>query len=424
MTDDTALERTTLRRVAWRFIPLLMACYLFAYIDRVNVGFAAITANRDLGLSPAQFGFGAGLFFISYFFTELPSNLALVKFGAGPWLSRIMVTMGLIAAGMALVRGPWSFYVLRLALGAAEAGLFPGVVFFMSRWFPRQWRARTVALFTLSIPLSSLLGSPISGALLGLDGWLGLKGWQWLFVLEGVPCVILGLLLLPVLSAAPSEAHWLMPAQRDWLSATLVAERVARGEEPFRSWSLITDPRVLAYAAAFFGVTAGGYGLTLWLPLMVKAFGFSNALTGVVTAIPFGFGCVATILWGRHSDQHGERVWHTALAAFVAAAGLAACVFVTSPTATMLALSVAAVGIFGIRGPFWVLLAERFSGVTAAAGVALVSSMASLAGFAGPYFVGWFKQWTGSFSPGLLFLAALSLLGGVIVLLRARVERA
>ena len=425
--DGTSdVEAATIRQILWRFMPLLMGCYLAAYIDRVNVGFAALTANRDLGLSASQFGWGAGLFFIGYCVAEVPSNLILVKVGARRWFARIMISMGLIAGGTAFVVGPQSFYVARFALGVAEAGLLPGIIWFFRAWVPHAYRAQYMAIFLLAIPLSSLIGSPISGALLGLDGGFGLKGWQWLFLLEGAPCIILGVLVLIYLTETPQDAKWLSPAQREWLQSCYDAERAQRlakiEQERPRTWTLLADSRVLAYGFAFFGVLAGSYGLSLWLPQMVKEFGVSNFQTGLITAIPFAFGCVATVVLARRSDRTGERVWHVAGPAFVAAIGLGVSALTASPVLTMAGMSLAAIGIFGLRGTFYALVSERFSDANAAPGLALVGSYSSLAGFAGPYVVGLLKDYTGNFIAGMIVLALLSAMGGLIVVLRNRYE--
>ena len=422
-----SVEAVTIRKIVVRFMPLLMGCYLAAYIDRVNVSFAALTANRDLGLSASQFGWGAGLFFVGYCLAETPSNLILIKVGARRWFARIMISMGLIAGATAFVSGPTSFYVARFLLGLAEAGLLPGVIWFFRKWVPHAYRAQYMAVFLLAIPLSSFVGSPISGALLGLDGWLGFKGWQWMFVLEGAPCVILGVLVLLCLTETPAEAKWLSPEERDWLQSCYDAERRERAaalenEKP-RTWSLVTDARVLAYGAAFFGVLCGSYGLTLWLPQIVKAFGVTNFETGLITAIPFAFGCVATVVLARSSDRTGERVWHVAGPALLAALGLGCSALTASPVLMITAMSVAAIGIFGLRGTFYALVSERFSDANAAVGIAAIGAYSSLAGLTGPYVVGLLKDATGTFVTGMLFLAFMSFLAAVIILVRDRVER-
>jgi MFS family permease len=328
--------------------------------------------------------------------------------------------MGILAAAMMAVVGPRSFYAVRLALGIAEAGFLPGVIYYLRCWFPQAYRANFMAIFLLAIPLSSMLGSPISGALLGLDGWLGLRGWQWMYLLEGVPCIIFGLLMLVLLDATPASATWLTTEQKAWLQQQLAGEAAARAgsrpEPPW--WQLVIDVRVLCYGAAFFGVTAGSYGLSFWLPQIVKAFGLSNLLTGFVVAIPYAFGAVATIVWARRSDRRRERIYHTALPAFVAAAGLGACVAISSPILTMVALTVAALGMFAIRGPYFALVAEDFAQSSAAPGIAWIDTFAALGGFFGPTIVGWLREATGGFIWPMFALALLSLLGGVIVLLR------
>ncbi len=426
-TVGRSLESVTVRKIVVRFMPLLMGCYLAAYIDRVNVSFAALTANRDLGLSASQFGWGAGLFFVGYCLAETPSNLILIKVGARRWFARIMISMGLVAGATAFVSGPTSFYIARFLLGTAEAGLLPGIIWFFRKWVPHAYRAQYMAVFLLAIPLSSFIGSPISGALLGLDGLLGFKGWQWMFILEGTPCVILGVLILFCLTETPAEAKWLTPEERDWLQSCYDGERreraaVLENEKP-RTWGLITDARVLAYGAAFFGVLCGNYGLTLWLPQIVKAFGVTNFETGLITAIPFAFGCVATVVLARSSDRTGERVWHVAGPAFLSAVGLGCSALTRSPVLMMVALSVAAIGIFGLRGTFYALVSERFSDANAAVGIAAIGAYSSLAGLIGPYVVGVLKDAAGTFVAGMLFLAVMSLMGAIIIVVRSGYER-
>jgi MFS transporter, ACS family, tartrate transporter len=413
-------ESATIRKITWRIMPVLLLAYFFAYVDRVNVGFAALTANKELGLSDVEFGFGAGLFFLGYCGAQVPSNLMMLRYGARRWFARILISMGILAVAMMAVVGPRSFYAVRLALGIAEAGLLPGVIYYLRCWFPQSYRANIMAVFLLAIPLSSLLGSPISGALLGLDGVFGLRGWQWMYLVEGVPLVIFGLVVLSVIAETPAEADWLTSAQRQWLEKTLADEAtvraVPRREPPW--WKLVIDARVLCYGSAFLGITAGSYGLSFWLPQIVKSFGLTNFMTSLVVAIPFLFGSIATIVWARHSDRRRERLYHTASPAFLAAAGLGVCIAISSPVLTMVALTVAALGIFGIRGPYFALVAEDFADTTAAPGIAWVDTFAALGGFFGPTIVGWLRQTTGGYTWPLVALAFLSLLGGVIILSR------
>jgi ACS family tartrate transporter-like MFS transporter len=421
--DAAAMEAATMRRIGWRFMPLLLLAYIVSYLDRVNVGFAALTANRDLGLTPTLYGWGAGVFFVGYFLCEFPSNRILERVGARLWIARIMLSWGLVSAATAFVVGPRSFFAARFLLGAAEAGFFPGVILFLTYWFPRRHRARYIGLFMLGIPVASLIGAPVSGALLGLDGWLGLKGWQWLYLLEGAPALLLGLLVLRVLADRPAQAPWLDTPARAWLEATLAAEAAAAAQPRLGFLAALIDRRILFYAAVFFNITAASYGLSLWLPQIVKAFGLSNLTTGFVSAIPFAFGTAAMLIWARHSDRSGERVRHTALCGFVSAAGLAACLLSTAPWFRMTAISVAALGIFGVKGPFLALTTEAFAGGGAAGGIAMVSALGNLSGFVPPYVVGWIRAATGSFAPGLAFLALLGLLGGAQVLLSPWFER-
>lgn len=419
--SEADVAAAAMRRVWKRFLPLLVVAFLITYLDRVNVGFAALTANHDLGMSPQQFAFGASIFFLGYFVCEIPSNLALEKFGARLWLGRILVTIGLISAGMAAVTTVNAFYVVRLLLGMAEAGLFPGVIYFMTRWFPRRERANAMAIFMLAIPLSSFIGAPISGLLLELDGAGGLRGWQWLYILEGVPAVLLGVLCMIWLTDSPDKAAWLTPAQREWLVATMNAEHAATPRRSHGSrWRLALNPTLLIYAAIFFGVTAGTYGLSIWLPLMLKRPGLSNVQTGLLVAIPFGFGCIATIFWGRNSDRMQERVWHTALPAFMSAIGLGACLVLHSTALQIAALSLASLGLYGVKGPFWALVTEQLANTDAAPGIAVITSLAGLAGFAGPYAIGYIRGTTGSFELGLTFLALLCVVSGVLTLGVAR----
>jgi ACS family tartrate transporter-like MFS transporter len=415
---------STMRRVWIRFLPLLVVAFLITYLDRVNVGFAALTANHDLGMSPQQFAFGASIFFLGYFICEIPSNLALERFGARWWLGRILVTIGLISAAMAAVKSVDAFYVVRFLLGMAEAGLFPGVIYFMTRWFPRRDRANAMSIFMLAIPLSSFIGAPISGALLGLDGVGGLHGWQWLYLLEGTPAVLLGVLCMIWLTDTPEKANWLAPAEREWLVATMQAEHDGTPRHKHESrWRLLLNPMLLAYAAIFFGVTAGTYGLSIWLPLIVKTPGLSNLQTGLLVAIPFGFGCIATIYWGRRSDRMQERVWHTALPAFMSAIGLGACLLLHSTPLQIASLSLASLGLYGVKGPFWALVTEQMASADAAPGIAVITSLAGLAGFVGPYAIGWIRTATGSFELGLAFLAFLCLVSGVLTLVVTRRPR-
>jgi MFS transporter, ACS family, tartrate transporter len=423
-----AFERDTLARVSRRCIPLLLLGYIIAFIDRVNIGFAAITASKDLGMSPTDFGVGASVFFVAYLLFEVPSNFVLERVGARKWLARIMVTCGIVAGAMIFVKGVWTFYVVRFMLGAVEAGLFPGVMLYLTYWFPQRYRARYVGMFAIGIPMASVIGSPISGLILNLDGLLGFKGWQWLYVLEAIPAVIVGMLILFFLTDRPADAHWLRPDQREWLEKTIAMERAAHPEKAHRmglleSLKLLVDRRVVILSLVFFGTGMPSYGLSFWLPQIVHDFGLGNTATGFLSAVPFACGCIAMIYWARHSDRSQDRVWHTAIAAFVAAVGMVACFFLSSPVLTMVALSVSAVGAFGIKGPFLSSISESFSPETAAVGIAMVVSIGNLSGGAAPLLVGMVKNAIGTYPPSLVALGICSLIGGLLIFLRPAPER-
>jgi ACS family tartrate transporter-like MFS transporter len=410
------LEISTIRAISWRLIPFLALAYFFSYLDRVNLGFAALTMNAELKFSPTVFALGAGIFFIGYFIFEVPSNLALEKFGASRWIARIMVTWGIISALMSLVSGETSFYVLRFLLGVAEAGFFPGIILYLTYWYPAEYRARFIAAFGIAVPISTLIGAPISGLLLGLDGAMGLKGWQWLFIIEGIPSVLLGIVTWFYLTDKPGHAHWLSTEQKAWLAAKLEAEISAKqGAKHMTLGEALSSPKVIALSFIYFGFVAALYGMQFWLPQIVKAFGLSNAQTGFVTAIPYLFGTIAMILWARHSDASRERVMHVGAPLLMTAVALGISSFITDPTLTMVVLTFAAVGVFGTFGVFWTLPTAWLSGTAAAGAIALINSIGNLAGFGGPYLIGWIKETTGNTSTGLLVLAVLPLISSLLV---------
>jgi len=424
MDDEDTLERQTMRKVTWRLVPFLMACYFFALLDRVNVGFAGLQMNRDLGLTPAVFGFGASLFFVSYFLVEVPSNLALQKYGARRWIARIMITWGLISALMALVVGPYSFYGMRLLLGAAEAGFFPGVLLFLTYWFPSKYRARIVAIFMTSIPLASFLGSPLSAVLLEMNGVAGLKGWQWLFILEGIPTVLLGIACLFLLTDRPSDARWLSDTQRSWLVSRMELEGTRK--KPIGHLSLLQllrNKHFLVMAVVASGASSAGTSLSIWQPQLLKTFGLTNLQTGFVNSIPYGIACVAMILWGRHSDRTQERRWHTAIALLMIAGGLGAMSFAPHMVAPIVfLLSLALIGAYSFKGPFWALTSGWLSASTLAAGLAGVNAIANLVGGGMISLIGVIKEATGSFALSLLPLVVLTTIGAICVLVVSRSE--
>ena len=410
------LETSTIRAISWRLIPFLVLAYFFSYLDRVNVGLAALTMNADLKISPAMFGWGAGIFFIGYFIFEVPSNLALEKFGASRWIARIMVTWGIISALMSLASGEWSFYALRFILGVAEAGFFPGIILYLTYWYPAEYRARFIAAFAIAVPVSTVIGAPVSGLLLGLDGAMGFKGWQWLFIIEGIPSVLLGIVTWFYLTDKPERADWLSAEQKTWLASRLDAEIAAKqAVKHMTLGEALSSPKVLALSLIYFGFVGALYGMQFWLPQIVKAFGLTNAQTGFVTAIPYVFGTIAMILWARHSDASRERVFHVGGPLLLTAAALAVSSFTSSPTMTMVVLTIAAIGVFCTFAVFWTLPTAWLSGTAAAGAIALINSIGNLAGFGGPFLIGWVKEATGQTSTGLLVLAALPLIAGLMV---------
>jgi D-galactonate transporter len=416
VTAGSDIETSTIRAISWRLIPFLVLAYLFSYLDRVNLGFSALTMNEELKFTPLNFAWGAGIFFIGYFIFEVPSNLALEKFGASRWIARIMVTWGIISALMAAVSGVWSFYTLRFLLGVAEAGFFPGIILYLTYWYPAQYRARFLAAFAVAVPVSTVIGAPISGLLLGLDGVWGLKGWQWLFIIEGLPSVLLGIVTWFYLTDRPEHATWLTAQQKAWLASRLNAEVAAKQAAKHMTLrEALTSPKVIMLSLIYFCFVAALYGMQFWLPQIVKAFGLTNAQTGFVTAIPYLFGTVAMILWARRSDFTRERVFHVGAPFFLIALALGASAYITDPTMTMVVLTLAAIGIFCIFGVFWTLPTAWLSGTAAAGAIALINSIGNLAGFGGPYLIGWVKEATGSTSTGLLVLAVLPLIGGLLV---------
>lgn len=413
----TDIETSTIRAISLRLIPFLVFAYFLAYLDRVNLGFAALTMNAELHFTPTMFSWGAGIFFIGYFLFEVPSNIALEKFGASRWIARIMVSWGVISALMALVSGPWSFYALRFLLGVAEAGFFPGIILYLTYWYPAEYRARFLAAFAIAVPVSTVIGAPVSGLLLGLDGVFGIKGWQWLFIIEGIPSMILGVVTWFYLTDRPSQASWLSAEQKAWLSAKMEGERIAKESSHHMTLGqALTSPKVLMLSVIYFGFVAALYGMQFWLPQIVKAFGFSNVETGFVTAIPYLFASVAMVLWARHSDRTRERVWHVGLPLILIAVSLGVCGYLDNPTLTMIAITVAAIGVFCTFALFWTLPTAWLSGAAAAGGIAMINSIGNLAGFGGPYLIGWIKETTGSTSTGLLVLAVMPLIAGLLVL--------
>ena len=405
-------------KAARRLLPFLILCYAVNFLDRVNVGFAALAMNEDLGFTPMIFGAGAGTFFIGYLLFEVPSNLALQRFGARIWIARIMISWGLIASAMALVSGTTSFYVMRFLLGVAEAGFFPGIILYLTYWFPARERARIVALFMAAVPLATMVGGPVSGALLELHGLGGLKGWHWLFLIEGLPAVMLGIAALFFLDDGPERAGWLSTDEREALAGVLAAEAKATRETGYHELGdALTRPRVLALALLYFCIVVGLYGIGFWMPQVIQAFGRTPLQIGFLTAIPYLFAAIGMVLWGRHSDATGERIWHIAIPLIVGGAAFAWSAASLPLSLTMVALTFATLGIYCAIGTFWSLPTAILTGTGAAAGLALINSVGNLGGLVGPTIVGVMKQGSGDFMGALLFLAGALVLGAAIALL-------
>jgi MFS family permease len=410
------LESRTLSRIAWRFVPFLIVCYFVAYLDRVNVGFAKLTMDADLGLSETAFGFGAGVFFLAYFLFEVPSNIILDKVGARRWIARIMLTWGIVSGATAFTReiaqaiglsAEHTFYLLRVLLGFAEAGFFPGIIFFLTLWFPASHRARIVGYFMAAIPLSSALGSPVSASLMGLDGAWGLRGWQWLFVIEALPSIVLAFVTFFYLTDRPADATWLDPQGRAWLQRRLALEDQRREHvSPASALASLADARVLALSLVYFGAVACLYGIGFWMPTIIKGFGVSIAQTGWINAIPYVIGFLGMVWWVKRSDRQGERTMHLSIALALAAIGIGASAFLSDPLLKMIALTVGAFGVFASLPVFWTLPTAFLAGAAMAPGIAAINAIGNLSGYFGPFAIGWIKDATGSFTWGLVTIAA------------------
>ena len=417
-----AFGRQAIAKVSRRLLPFMALLYFVNFLDRINLGFAALTMNKDLGLSAYAYGLGAGIFFFGYFIFEVPSNLILERIGARLWIARIMLTWGLISAGMAFITGETSFIVMRFLLGVAEAGFFPGMILYLTYWYPAPYRARVIAGFMLAIPVSIAIGAPLSTTILGLDGLLGLKGWQWLFIIEGAPAVVLSAVVLGFMTDRPAHAKWLTAAERDWLEGALRDEREAINavhgiHNPFRA---LIDPRVLALSFIYLCLAAAGYGAVYFLPQIIKGLGFSNFQTGFVTSVPSIAGAVGMLVWGWYSDRIGERRWNLAVAGLCGAVGLAGAGLFNASYWGLLAMCVASVGQNGTKPCVWPLPSTLMTGSAAAASIAAINSIGNLGGFVGPYVVGWIKDATQSFEAGLYFLSACFVLAAILTMLALR----
>lgn len=416
---SSLLEERTIRKITWRLIPFLMLLYFVAFLDRINVGFAALTMNKDVGLTSQMFGLGSGIFFLGYFAFEVPSTIILHKVGARFWIGRVMITWGLVSIAMAFTRGPISFYVLRFLLGLAEAGFFPGIILYLSYWFPSNHRSAVTAMFMAAAPAAGLIGSPISGALMQLNGLLGLRGWQWLFLVEGVPALVLGFITFRFLTDRPADALWLTADERDWLSTAIVQEQTGiKDPRSHNAWRALADWRVLALSLAYFGTSAGLYTIGFWAPLIIKGLGFSVFNVGLLVAIPNLIAVIGMILWSRNSDRTGERYWHAAIACLIGAIGMAVAARAgSSAFLAITGLSLTAFGVSAAKPPLWCLPTTFFAGTAAAASIGLINSLGTLGGFAGPYMIGSTSEVGGHFSRGLYLVGGTLIVSAVTIII-------
>jgi ACS family tartrate transporter-like MFS transporter len=424
--DLTPDQIAVLRKVRARLLPILMLCYFAAFLDRVNIGFAALDMNADLRLSATQFGIGAGLFFLGYVVFEVPSNLILARVGARTWIARIMITWGIVSACTALVWSRESFYVVRIALGACEAGFFPGLLFYCTLWFPRAYRARIYGLTQIAVPISSVIGAPLSSLILTtLNGAGGLKGWQWLFVIEGAPAVIMGLVVWLALPSRPEHAKFLSATEKATLTDLLSRERNQRERvERFTVRRAMTDGRVWSMCLIALGLVVGTTGAAIWMPQFIKTFGLTTMQIGLVAALPSLVAVPAILFCGWNADRTGARVAHVAVPFLCAAGGFVLAAVTSSPLLGLLGLVIGTAGIGAGSPSVWVLPTSLLTGTASAAGLALINSAGSTGGFLGPYVIGWVRDATGSFAVSLLFLAAVMAGAALVAILLGRRMRA
>ncbi|SCD25633.1 MFS transporter [Brucella inopinata] len=417
ITSPEVVENMTYRKVAFRIIPLLMICYIIAYLDRVNVGFAKLQMSEELGFSEAIYGLGAGLFFIGYFFFEIPSNILLHKLGARLWIARIMITWGLLSALFAFVQTEWQFYILRFLLGAAEAGFYPGVILYLTYWFPSHRRGKMFALFQAGSPAAGIFGNPLSGWIMDqFHDTAGWQGWQWMFVLEAIPAVVLGVVILLYLDNSVKAAKWLTEEEKAIISRDIEAD--SKGKAASHSlMSLVKNPMLWVMTLIYFCFVMGQYGLTLWMPTLIRASGVtSNVTIGLLGAIPFICAIIAMVIFSRSADHYRERRWHLVVPALLGAVGFVVAASATDTTVSIIFLSMAAAGVLACAPLFWSLPTAILSGAAAAAGIALINSVANLAGFISPYMVGIIRDATHSSELGMYVLAGFLILGAAIVL--------
>ncbi|MBV9824250.1 MAG: MFS transporter [Alphaproteobacteria bacterium] len=417
-----SLEQMTMRKVYLRILPFAALTYFMCYLDRINVGFAALTMNKDIGLDAATYGMAAGCFFWGYVLVEVPSNIILEKVGARLWIARIMITWGIISGCTAFATGAYSFLAIRFMLGLAEAGLFPGFVLYFTYWFPDKHRARVNSGFTLALPIAVALGAPISTSLLSLDGFLGLKGWQCMYVFEAIPTVLIGLAVLFIMTDSPEKATWLQSEERNWLTTRMRGER--RQIESQHRMSLLSsflDPKVIWLCINYAGIVTASLGMLLFLPTIIKQLGVSNMEVGWVTMIPYTIGAISMVLCGWLSDRLGDRRWLLFATCVLSTIGLIIAGLTIGTWWSVVGMSIAAAGFYGTKGPFWSMPTMFLTGAAAASGIAWINSFGNLGGFFGPTIVGWAKDMTGSFAGGLYALAACALISALVSLFTLRI---
>lgn len=405
LSHQEACDRA-IRKATLRFIPLLALAYFFNYLDRTSVGYAALQMTDSLGLTAAQFGLGAGIMFIGYCLCEIPSNLAMYKFGARVWMARIMITWGIAAAATAFVVGPYSFYIVRFLLGVAEAGFFPGVIFFLTIWFPLQYRTHILALFTIATPISFLVGGPLSIWLLGFHGHLGLESWQWMFLVEGLPACILGVITYKVLVNTPTEAKWLTDEERHALTTSLSNEKKA-GASQHNFKEVLKDVRVWILGSITFSFTLGTYGIGIWLPQMLKAQGVELSLIGWIAAIPYFFSTIGLLFWAKHVDKTGKPIKNLIIALLLAGIALLVAVNLSGLVPALIGITIALVGTISAKTIFYTLPGKFLSGQAAAGGIALINSIGAFGGFVGPFLMGYLKTATNSFNSGFMIMGSI-----------------
>jgi MFS transporter, ACS family, tartrate transporter len=413
---DAAIEKSAMRKIYMRLLPFAILSYFLAYIDRINVSFAGLTMRGDLDMSATAFGFAAGTFYWGYFIFEVPSNIVMEKVGARLWIARIMISWGILAGLTALVVGPTSFSVLRFLLGAAEAGFFPGIVLYFTYWFPTYHHARIVSGFLIGLPIAVAAGAPISTALLGLDGLFGLRGWQIMYITEAIPTIVIGIVTLFLLTDRPEQAKFLTAEERSWLAAKLAAERSAKeAVRTFSVWQGMFDPKVLLLSLNYLGIVTASLGMLIFIPQIIKSLGtFSNMTVGWLTMIPYICGGISLVTWGRVSDRMNERRWNLLAACVVSTIGLVIAGLTMGTWWALVGMSIAAIGFYGSKGPFWAMPPMFLTGTAAAAVIAWINSIGNLGGFFGPWYVGVMKDATGSFAGGLYGLALLGLIASFV----------